>query len=219
MKYGQLPKELGTFNVECKEMMFYQYLPIKLIGESKIVMEERLNCFDELIGRACCDFIGVYGLDRFVNSFVYISAKYLYQQKNCAYNRLGWHCDGFMSDDINYVWSDKNPTVFNDSEFNITQDDRISMKEMEQQALPERNFTYPENTLIRLDQYNVHKVADEQEEGLRTFLKISISKDRYDLIGNAHNYLLNYDWEMKLRQAERNIPQSSLIPSGLAIEK
>lgn len=34
MKYGQLPKSLGIFEVECKEMMFYQYMPIKLQYDS-----------------------------------------------------------------------------------------------------------------------------------------------------------------------------------------
>ena len=29
MRYGELPKPLGIFEVECNEMMFYQYLPIK----------------------------------------------------------------------------------------------------------------------------------------------------------------------------------------------
>jgi hypothetical protein len=208
MKYGQLPKEIGVFNVNCKEMMFYQYLPIKMIGDSKLVMEDRLKCFEELIGTICCDFIGVFGLNRFIESYVYVTAKYLYQQNNCAFNRPGWHCDGFMTEDINYVWSDKNPTVFNTTDFKLTQDDKISMSEMEQQANCENDKTYPENTLVRLDQFNVHKVADIQQEGMRAFLKVSISKDKYDLIGNAHNYLLNYDWQMKERNAERNIPQS-----------
>jgi hypothetical protein len=61
MKYGQLPKELGIFEVKPKEMMFYQYLPIKMIGETKPIYEKRLSCFDELIGSICCDFIGDFG--------------------------------------------------------------------------------------------------------------------------------------------------------------
>ena len=27
-------------------------------------------------------------------------------------NREGWHCDGFGSDDVNYIWSDCVPTQF-----------------------------------------------------------------------------------------------------------
>jgi len=211
-KYGELPHTLGLHQIECKEMMFYQYLPIKLLGQSMPVFEERLNCFRDIVGLICCDYIGTFGLDNYVNSYIYMSAKYLFQAKGCAYNRPGWHCDGFMSNDINYIWSDTNPTVFNTSEFNLTQNDKVSIQEMTEQATSDNDVSFPENTLIRLNQFNVHRVAD-QIEGMRTFLKISFSKDKYDLIGNSHNYLLNYDWEMKERNAERNIPQSLTHPT------
>jgi len=206
-KYGELPHTLGQHKIDCKEMMFYQYLPIKLLGTTSPIFEERLNCFREIVGLICCDYIGTFGLDNYVNSYIYMSAKYMFQGKGCSYNRYGWHCDGFMSDDINYIWSDISPTVFNTSEFKLTQNDKVSIKEMSEQADFDNDITFPENTLLRLNQFNVHRVA-YQTEGMRTFLKISFSKDKYDLIGNSHNYELNYDWEMKPRQIERNIPQT-----------
>jgi hypothetical protein len=210
MKYGQLPKDLGQFQIECKEMMFYQYLLIKMENETQPVYGQRLKCFDKLIGVVCCDFIGEYGLDAYVASYLYLTAKYMFQAPGCSYNRMGYHSDGFMTNDINYVWSDKNPTVFNKSEFVLSMDDGESLVEMEQQAQRENEFTYPEKTLLRLNQFNIHKVADIETAGMRTFLKLSFSKDKYDLIGNAHNYLIDYNWEMKPRKQERNIPQTSL---------
>ncbi len=209
MKYGELPKALGSFEVECAEMMFYQYLPIKLANQVHPFYEPRLKCFDKLIGAICCDFIGEFGLDNYVNSYVYLTAKYQYQMPNYSYNRMGWHSDGFLTDDINYIWCDKYPTIFNKTEFNLTLDDLISMEEMEKQALPYNDVTFNENELLRLNQFNIHKVAPVKDTGMRAFLKVSISKDKYDLIGNSHNYLLDYNWEMKLRKSERNIPQSS----------
>ncbi len=206
-KYSQLPANLGQFTVDCKEMMFYQYLPIKMIGEANPVFEDRLDCFKSMVGTICCDYIGTFGLDNYVGSYVYLSAKYLFQAEGCGYNRPGWHCDGFMTDDINYIWSDRNPTVFNISDFVLSQDDRLSMTEMQEQARFKNDIEFPVNSLLRLNQYNVHKVG-HQSEGMRTFLKVSFSKDKYDLIGNSHNYLLKYDWEMKERMAERNIPQT-----------
>lgn len=207
MTYGDLPKEVGMFSVECREMMFYQYLPIKMIGDTKPVYEDRLRCFDELVGAICCDYVGEFGLDNYVNSYVYITAKSLYQSSNCPFNRAGWHSDGFMTDDINYIWCDKNPTVFNKSFFDLTMDDKKSLEEMDSQALPSNDVSYKENQLLRLNQFNIHRVAPIQLEGVRTFLKVSFSKDRYDLIGNSHNYLLNYNWDMRPRQQDRNIPQ------------
>lgn len=140
MKYGDLPTKLKTIEAKYKEMLFYQYLPIKMIGEVRPTVEPRLSCFDEIIGNILCDFIGVFGIDKYVDSYVYLTAKYRYQMSGCSFNRNGYHSDGFMTDDINYIWYDKSPTIFNSSDFKITLDDKISMKEMEDQALSENEF-------------------------------------------------------------------------------
>lgn len=208
MTYGQLPKDLGVHRVDCPEMMFYQYLPIKMIGETQPVYEPRLKCFDSLVGAICCDFIGVFGLDTYVGSYVYLTAKFMYQPPLNSFNRMGWHSDGFMTDDINYVWCDVNPTLFANGDFDLTMDDEVSLKQMERQVRFSDLVRYPENTLLRLDQFNIHRVADCEEGKMRAFLKISFSKDKYDLIGNSHNYQMQYDWPMKQRKSERNIPQS-----------
>ncbi|MGK0447562.1 MAG: hypothetical protein ACJA2M_001339 [Polaribacter sp.] len=207
MKYGTLPKYLGNHEIECNEMLFYQYLPIKLKDQTEPIVEERLKCFEELIGNICCDFVGEFGLDRFVNSNVYLTAKRMYQVGGCSFNRMGYHSDGFLTNDINYVWCDKNPTVFNFSPFKLTLDDKVSIQEMEDQANEEAIEIYPENSLLRLDQFNIHKVSETKGLTLRTFIKVSFSLDKYDLKGNSKNYLLDYDWEMRDRALDRNIPQ------------
>lgn len=208
MEYGELPHKLGICEIDCKEMMFYQYLPIKMIGEVQPIYEKRLSVFDSLVGAVCCDFIGEFGLDNYVNSYLYLTAKSLYVLPKKPFNREGWHSDGFLTDDINYIWCDKFPTTFNTSKFKLTLDDSLSMKEMEEQALIENNIIFEENRLLRLNQYNIHKVSDVMEGCIRTFVKLSFSKDKYDLMGNSHNYELDYKWEMKQRKAERNIPQT-----------
>ena len=88
-------------------------------------------------------------------------------------------------------------------------DDELSMIEMIDQAKEEYNVSFDNNSLLRLDQFNIHKVSDAPFEGMRTFVKISFSKDKYDLKGNSHNFLFDYDWEMKVRGENRNIPQST----------
>lgn len=207
MKYGDLPVNLGAFDVEFDEMMFYQYLPIKLINETNIVIEKRLHFLEKFIGKISCDYIGVYGLDNYVNSYMYLTIKHLYQQPNCPFNRAGWHSDGFMTNDINYIWSDCLPTIFNNSEFNLTQNDLLSLEEMELQAEPENNIIYNNKSILRLNQYNIHKVNEIEKPIKRKFIKISISKDKYDLKGNSINYELNYDWKYRNRLERRNIPQ------------
>lgn len=207
--YGELPKQIGTHEVDCKEMMFYQYLPIKLSGDHMPIYEDRLKCFSDMIGTIGCDFIGTFGLDCYINSYVYLTAKRMYQKGSCSFNRPGWHSDGFMTDDINYIWYDNNPTVFNSANFNLSMDDQLSIIEMAEQHDYKLNRTYDSNTILRLDQFNIHRVG-YTTEGMRTFVKVSFSNDKYDLIGNSHNYLLDYNWEMKPRKEQRNIPQSAI---------
>jgi hypothetical protein len=206
-KHGDLPVYLGLHEIECEEMLYYQYLPIKLSGQVEPIMEQRLKCFEKIIGEICCDFVGEFGLDRFIDSYIYLTAKKMYQKNGCSFNRKGYHSDGFLTNDINYIWSDKNPTVFNFTDFNLTLNDEVSLKEMKEQADEEKIETYPENSLLRLDQYNIHRVSEIKGLYLRTFIKVSFSKDKYDLKGNSKNYLLNYDWKMRERQINRNIPQ------------
>lgn len=214
MKYGQLPTSLGIFEVECQEMMFYQYMPIKLAGSFYIDFDDRLQCFFELIVKCTNDYATILGLDAYQDAFVYITAKHMYQTPNNSFNRMGWHSDGFMTDDINYIWSNSYPTIFNDSEFNLTLDDSISLIEMDLQAKEEHNIVGIENSLYRLNQFNIHKVQPIRVGGMRTFVKISFSKDKYDLLGNTKNYLLEYNWEMKERKEERNIPQSVILSTN-----
>jgi len=204
--YGELPISLGLFEVNCPEMIFYQYLPIKLTGDTEPKVEERLEVFSHLIGVCCFDYIGKNGLNDYVASYVYLTAKHLYARPGCPINRPGYHSDGFMTDDINYIWCDKYPTVFNKSQYALTMHHEYSLTEMEQQSLKENEVVYSEKELLRLDQYNIHRVAEVENTCIRTFFKLSFSKDRYNLIGNSHNYLLNYDWEMKPREEQRNHP-------------
>lgn len=208
-KYGSLPKELGEHLIKCDEMLYYQYLPIKLAGQIEPLMEQRLDPFKEIVGAICCDYVGTFGLDKYGDNYVYLTVKKMYQTSGCSFNRKGYHSDGFLTEDINYIWSDCQPTIFNNSNFNLTLDDHKSLKEMEEQAKKENEVIYPNNMLLRLNQFQIHKVSPGTQLGLRTFIKVSISKDKYDLKGNSINPLLEYDWQMRDRGVERNIPQKT----------
>mgnify|MGYP001578780170 CR=1 FL=1 len=202
--YGLDPKVIGEIKLHVVEMMFYQYLPIKFPGMENPKFEDRLKCFNQLLGKVCCDYIGDFGLDAYVNSYIYLTAKRLWQDK-VPFNRSGYHSDSFGSNDQNYIWYDCQPTIFNSSQFDLCKDDEISLKQMEEQAKPENEYFYPSYTILRLDEYCIHKVG-KMIEGMRTFVKISFSKDKYDLEGNSHNYLIDYDWVMRPRKVSRNTP-------------
>jgi len=207
-RYGQLPKVVDYIECINEQMMFYQDMPIKFPKDISCKIEKRLMNYYEVISSSCNNFIETFGMKEYESRYVYVSVKYLFQKKDCSYNRMGWHSDGFMSDDITYIWSDKFPTIFNTSNFVLTQNHEASLKEMQEQADEKNNTNYLENTLVRINQYNIHKVADVTEDGMRSFVKVSFSKDKFDLLGNSHNYELEYKWDMKLRNTNRNVPQS-----------
>ena len=90
--------------------------------------------------------------------------------------------------------------------FKITEDCEASLKEFEEQVDIRNIVTYPNKTLLKLTPANIHRVSESKQEGFRTFVKISVSKHKYNLKGNSHNYLLDYDWDMVHRFVERNHP-------------
>lgn len=208
--YGELPCAITNINVECTEMMYYQYLPIKLSGSIIYHREQRLMFTDELLDIIIDDFKKNFGVKEFINSYIYLTVKNLFQIPGKPFNRPGWHSDGFMTDDINYIWSDSQPTIFNNSEFTLSQDHKKSIIEMDQQAKVCNNIQFANKHLLRLNQYNIHKVSDITNSGMRLFIKVSFSKDKYDLEGNSHNHQIHYNWNMKPRDIDRNIPQSKI---------
>jgi hypothetical protein len=197
-KYGQESIVMGYFKLVPEEMCFVQYLPIAFPTEqfSGVRIPQNLKWCEPLVNMC---------MQQTFDKYIYLTVKHLYVTPSNMGNRPGWHSDGFGTDDINYIWCDNYPTEFCIQDFNLSEDCDASLKEMEQQAKVENVKTYGENTLLRLDKYNIHRTP-VIGEGYRTFVKISVSKDRYNLKGNAHNCLFDYDWEMVLRSDSRNHP-------------
>lgn len=206
--YGERPRVVAELDVCLAEMLFYQYLPVRLAGREHNVVESRLWPLHGLLALCDADYIIDRGRTRWAQCNTYLTVKRLWVEPGRNLNRPGWHADGFMSDDVNYVWYDHDPTIFNVSGFRVDQDHAKSMTQFAAQARPENDVTYPPGTLLALDQFNVHRTADPEGSHVRTFVKVSYSPDRYDLEGNAHNYLLDYDWPMHPRAKERNHPTS-----------
>lgn len=213
--YNQLPVEVDSFNLNFKEFMYYQYLPIKMSETEnrndsiRHKIEDRLKAvkgLDHFLTIIENDFIKNFGIARYFSSYMYLTLKRQYQKNGCVINREGYHSDGFLTEDINYIWCDKQPTIFNNTDFILSKDDNKSLDEMGFQAIMDNDRTYPINTILRLNQYCIHKVG-KPIEGIRSFIKVSFSRDRYNLEGNSHNYELDYKWKMRPRSILRNIPQ------------
>lgn len=212
-KYGNPPVDLGPIDLSPVEMMAWLYCPIKEPG-GVVVLPPNLEQFRPIVDRVFLDCMGLRDKNSFGHwtpGWVYITAKTLWVTPEAPGNRPGWHCDGFMTDDLNYVWSDTNGTLFCEPEelTEFTQDHRASLAEMTAfaESMPHRQRTYPDKHLLRLDETVLHRVADVHKEGMRSFVKVSVSRHEYRLAGNSINHGLSTDWEFVPRQADRNSPE------------
>ena len=210
--YGNSPVEIASdVIVDNSEMYFYQYLPIQLVEcnyDLHFALPEQLNNLWVLLLKVKDDFIKNFGEDEYYNNNIYLTAKCLYVKGGENINRMGWHCDGFMSDDINYIWSDCIPTEYVVGKFELIQEHEKSIEQMNRLFYNSQPFKCKQNSIYRLDETVIHRCDYNQskEAVLRHFVKVSFSKEKYSLKGNSHNYLLDYDWEMKERSIKRNHP-------------
>lgn len=203
--YGAKPWDLGEINVALPEVYYCLYLPISLKGESRLVLPQALAPLMPIVDAIYKDL----GPEAWDNNYVYLTCKKMFVSPTITANRPGWHADGFGSDDLNYVWYDCLPTeIAEGNNFNITEGDHVrSLFEFETQAQRNVITTYPNKHLIKLDPYVVHRVAVAHEQMMRTFVKVSVSKDQYNLKDNSINHEMNYNFKLYDREMVRNSPQ------------
>lgn len=205
--YGTLPWDLGLVDIEPVETMAWLYCPIKLAGEYCTTIPANLQGFTQLATRVWRDLDEL----EWLNSYVYITAKTLFVTPENPGNRPGWHSDGFLTDDLNYIWTDTNPTTFWHTKGALARFSADHVKSMaEMDALCEHDtanhVTYPLKHLLRLDQSVLHKVSPVTTPGMRTFVKVSVSKHVYALRGNSINHRLPLEGQYGERTVERNCP-------------
>lgn len=198
MIYGDLPEDLGQIDIAPVEMMCWLYCPIK-VPEEPLSIPPNLQQFYPIIS-------AVWDHDSFIGRYVYITAKTLWVSGDNIGNRPGWHSDGFGSDDVNYIWHDRAPTEFISDVFELPSDCADAMAVMTERASTREIITYPDKHLLRLTPSVIHRSPVSFAPGMRTFVKVSISRDRYNLIGNSINHGLAERWPLVPRFSDRNHP-------------
>lgn len=207
LNHNVRPEIIGKIDVTTpQEYCFCMYMPIKMNDGPYIKLPTQFYPYADIIEAATWNERRKMGSSEFDQHYAYLTVKYLFVTPDNPANRPGWHSDGFLTDDVNYVWFDKYPTVFCVQDFDVDDDHFKSLAQFEEQAREENFWTAPEKTLLRLDARHIHKVPLDIPEGgdFRTFVKITFSKDRYNLKGNARNPLFDYDWQMHDRSIVRN---------------
>lgn len=197
----------ANFDVDELEYCSIVYMCIKQAGNSEYQVPEHLRSLvDELLGKVYALKPSLYEDDW--TKYCYLTVKRQYIQPHSVPNRYGWHIDGFKSDQDNFIWCDRIPTEVSVGQFDLTDDHEISLEEMQKQAQAERHFCHSlhTHTLYLLDQECVHNVTMNKlnKAVLRTFIKITFSKELFNCFGNAWNYKLPHIKPTTPRKEIRN---------------
>lgn len=198
MNHNVVPEIIGNFSTHNKEMMFVLYMPVSLAKTYETIIPKHLEAYEDLVARAYGNFGDSWSHN------VYLTVKRLWVEPGNLGGRLGWHTDGWGTEDINYVWCDTDPTEFCVQNFELSDDHLLSMAQMEKQARPENITRFDPGAILKIDARHVHRCPPMPKAGYRTFARVSFSKDRYDLVGNTRNYDLDYSWPMYHRGEVRN---------------
>jgi len=203
MIYGSLPDDLGLIDIDPKEMMFWMYCPVK-VPYGELCLPDNLKLFQPIID-------GVMANDDVHAKYMYLTAKTLWVEGSYIGNRAGWHSDGFGTDDVNYIWYTDCPTEFIGGEFHLSTDCDQSMIEMEKIAETSKIITYGNKHLLRLTPEVIHRSPIIFPSGIRSFVKVSLSDNVYDLEGNSINHGLGVKFNLHPRKVERNHPASTSV--------
>lgn len=204
--YGKLPIYLGQVEVDLQEMMYYLYMPIVMdhdYGDVRVPRNLHPTLF--MVGAAMAHAAREY-------RYIYLSARKGWATPGNPLNRPGWHCDGFGTEDVNYVWWVGPGTRFAPQAFyNISDDHVESLKQFEAQVKLDSVVTYPERGLFRIDPSVVHSTPEITKTVMRQYVKISFSDQKYNLENNSHNYMFDYDWPLHSRDNLRNDPHKAQL--------
>ena len=213
--YGKPPVDCGHFpDVGLTEVMYYLYLPVfmaehtDLRSPSYLRLPQNVACLAPLINEAVFREAD----DGQEWQYIYLSARKGWATPDNPLNRPGWHCDGFGSPDMNYIWWSGPGTRFLLGNYTGISDDHVeSMEEFDwiaKASIENSEWGVIENRpakhLYQIDSTVIHATPELTEGCMRQFVKISFSNERYNLYGNSHNYLFDYDWPMVDRELVRN---------------
>ena len=127
------------------------------------------------------------------------------------------HVDGFQGARWNpkvkinhtYTVSDALPTVFYPQPFDFSNLDESKHNffwEMNRQVAADNSASAwqgKNGEILLMDAYCVHRGVEATQPTARTWIRLSFETRIFDRLGNAHNPMFSYDWEMVPRDIEQ----------------
>lgn len=142
----------------------------------------------------------------FDDKYIYFSLKKGHVTPYTMSMRAGFHVDGFLSTDRNWVISDSLPTTVALGQFNVEPDHGTSLEQFKSQSRFKQCTQLKPHTLYELDKECVHASTTNLTDAtiVRTFLKIVVADELFNGIGNAWNYKLPHIKPNAHRGSSRN---------------
>lgn len=208
--YDGAPQKVCTWDVGNSEFMLWLYLPVKLpFGE--VSLPDNVNKFKGILDIVKENLS--HTENKWEESYIYLTIKSMVVSEDNVGQRLGWHSDGFMTKDLNYIWSDVEEitTRITTGGMTLTQCHTKSLQEMEnyKEFLLRCSYQVMADTVYLLDETVLHEAVRPTRPVFRNFVKVTVSDKLYKLEGNSVNHLLgDYLPENLIKRNEtRNCPQ------------
>lgn len=180
------------------------YMPVKMRESAEICLPQHLKAFGKLL-KSVVDTELLLRQRSLWDEYIYLTVKCFPVEGENVGNRHGWHIDGYGTDDVNWIFSNHGCTQMLNAEVDLSEDHAQCLRELAIEGAVNLNRLELElNTLHRLDSTIIHRPPMEVKAGVRTFVKISFSKHQYNLIGNAINPDMDYNWTYHERAVSRN---------------
>lgn len=215
-----LPKLLFQLNKEeinlyaCEELIRVLDMPIKFPG-SNYRLPRELAYLKPLIQKIAANEHLIN--DRINDYYCYITLDKRIVKQGTTTRKEGIHVDGFQGArlgkklpiDHSYIVSNNHPTIFYNQPFEVKSDwDKTChnyFEGFEQQKTGNSQVIYPNNSVLLIDAYCLHEAPPVIEDTFRTFLRLSYTVREFDRLGNAHNNMFDYEWEMHPRDIQKTL--------------
>lgn len=226
-----LPMQVGSL---CdKEKLYFSYpedirildMPIKFPGSNQYKIPDELIQFFSTISKVAQYEHAMN--ENIEDYFCYITIDQKLVPKDVDTRKGGIHVDGFQGAriekplpvDHSYIIYDKFPTLFYNQRFKVERhwdkNCHNYFEGFQKQAILNNQVSYPPYEILLINAYCLHEAPKAPQEEYRTFFRMSYTVREFDRLGNAHNPMFEYNWEM----LPRNIQDTLVCPMKEENEK
>lgn len=216
----RIPLSLGKLSLE-EQMLFSQAgmprtldMPIKFPG-SNFRIPKTFEQFIPVIQRVA-NYEAAINPDCFDEYYCYMTIDQGTVKPETLQREAPCHVDGFQGArwkpkvriNHTYVVGDKLPTSYYIQPFDFAHLDEAKhnffweMNKIVAETNSKYVWTPEENEINLIDAYTVHRGTEATVETFRTWMRLSFEVRKFDRLGNAHNPLFQYDWDMVPRDIE-----------------